>query len=766
MRKILRITKTELITLFCSPIAWLILIIFTFQAGLTFSDLIGDLLRSKALGYRLYSVSSRLFLGYEGVFSSMLENLYLYIPLLTMGLMSREFSSGSVKLLYSSPVTNRQMILGKYFSMIIYALLLVGILSLYVLFGTFIVKDIDMPFILTGLLGVFLTVCAYAAIGLFMSCLTSYQIVAAVGTLALLAVLNFIGNVGQEIDFVRDITYWLSISGRAKTLIDGLICSEDVIYFLIVIVLFVILSMLKLQLGRKRRPLLSAILQYAGVVVIALGLGYFSSRPKLMCFHDSTETKQNTLTPNSQEVMKKLDGGLTITTYVNILDDNYWRATPARRNYDFVHFEKYVRFKPETKIKYVYYYDKVHNSSLEQRYPGLSDQEKAEEICKVLDWDINEFLTPEEIRQEIDLSGEGNRLVRLLERENGQKTFLRFYEDPQRYPSESEMTAALKRLVVKLPLVAFLAGHGERNIAGHGERDYGAFAYDLTFRYSLQNQGFDVISLSLDELECVPDEVDILVVAELKQPLTPKEQESIEKYIERGGNMIIAAEPRRQTLMNPLLNHLGVELMPGMLVQPTEDFTADLIQGNVTEEAASLSSGYKRLHLRNSKIVTPGAVGLRYVEDCGFKVYPLVVTSAEGVWNELQTTDFINEQPEYNPESGEEQGSIPTMLQLTRMVGEKEQRILIWGDADCISNGELTTHREGIKSSNFSVITESFGSLTYGEFPVDTSRPSSSDNDIFLSEKSELFVKILFMGVLPGVLIFLAIFIWWKRRGR
>ncbi|MCR9013386.1 hypothetical protein, partial [Gabonibacter chumensis] len=76
------------------------------------------------------------------------------------------------------------------------------------------------------------------AIGLFMSSLTSYQIVAAVGTLAILAGLSYVKDLWQDLDFVRDITFWLAISGRAGEFVNGLICSEDVIYFLIVIGLF------------------------------------------------------------------------------------------------------------------------------------------------------------------------------------------------------------------------------------------------------------------------------------------------------------------------------------------------------------------------------------------------------------------------------------------------------------------------------------------------------------------------------------------------
>ena len=83
----------------------------------------------------------------------------------------------------------------------------------------------------------------------------------------------------------------------------------------------------------------------------------------LRCYYDATEMKANTLTKNSLDVMKDLDGPLTITTYVNMLDEDYFRFLPKYYNDDMKQFEKYIRFKPEIKMKYVYYYDKVDNSS-------------------------------------------------------------------------------------------------------------------------------------------------------------------------------------------------------------------------------------------------------------------------------------------------------------------------------------------------------------------------------------------------------------------
>lgn len=764
MKTILKIAKAELSTLFYSPIAWLILIIFAFQAGLTFSDLISAQLRYQSLGYHPYNLTSRLLLGYSGVFGAMQKNLFLYIPLLTMGLMSREYSSGSIKLLYSSPITNFQIIFGKYLSMLVYAFVLTGILLVCLIFTACVVKSFDYSFAFTGLAGIFLLICAYAAIGLFMSTLTSYQVVAAVGTLTLLAILNFVGNVGQDIAFVRDITYWLSISGRSTTLLEGLICSEDVLYFIIVVILFVWLSVLKLRFARKSVGMPRKVGSYLLVVCAALFVGYLSSRPTLMAFYDATATKSNTLTPNSQAVMKKLEGGLSITTYVNLLDEGYSKGLPEYVNYDKSHFKRYVRFKPEIKMDYVYYYDKVYNPSLYGQYPNMTEEEIAKKRCDILDLDPDMFLSPEEVRKQVDLSGEGNRFVRLVERENGQRAFLRLFDDNQRDPNESEITAALKRMVVKAPKVAFLKGHGERDIHKGGDRDYAAFAQNLTFRYSLVNQGFDVVTLSLEDQAEVPADLDIIVIADAKEPFSAEEMEKLYRYIDRGGNLIIAGEPRRQEIMNPVVEKLGVRFMPGTVVQPSDAFVADLIVGNVTEAAGELVRAYASMHRNDYKIVMPGAVGLEYTEDKGFNVTPMIVTNATGAWEEVETTDFIDDKPVVNPEVGEKEQTLPLMLYLTRQVGDKEQRILVLGDADCISNGELLTDRHDINASNFTLITESFRSLSYGEFPVDTSRPRPVDDKLYLGQGALIWVKILFMGLIPAVLLFFSLMTWMKRR--
>ena len=761
MKTIYKLAIAELQTLFYSPVAWLILIIYTFQASMMFTESISDMVQSVSLGYPLRSVTGRAF-GY--MLWQMTEYLYLYIPLLTMGLMSRELGSGSIKLLYSSPVTNAQNILGKFLSMMIYALVLIGVLFLFFLYGVFTIKDMEIGTLLTQFLGIYLLICAYAAIGLFMSSITSYQVVAAMGTLAILAVLNMVGNLWQDIDFVRDITYWLSMRGRVGTFLRGMICSEDFLYFVIVIAMFLMLCILRLQARRQKISFCVRWGKYVGVVCIAMLLGYFSSRPVLMGYYDATSTKSNTLTPNSQDIVKRLNGGLTITTYVNLLDEDYRFGLPRMMNMNRGHFEDYVRFKPEIKIKYVYYYDKAENKHLDERYPNLSDKERAKKLCEIWDLDSNMFLPPEKIREMVDLQPEGNRFVRLIERESGEKTFLRVYDDMRKFPGESEITAALKRLVMELPTVGFLTGHGERDINKEGDRDYKRFAQDKKFRYALINQGFDAKEVTLDQ--DIPDDVRILVIAEMKQALTPEEKARLDAYVARGGDLLIISEPKRREFMNPIVEPFGVQILPGVLVKKSENFQPDLIMVTPTQAACELCYHFDGIRRWEGCVTMPSSSALAYTEDKGYTVTPLFMSDTVGSWNELQTTDFIDDIPTIDEKTGETEQAYPTALALSRKIGDKEQRIIILGDADCISNGEVSMSRKDVRAMNYSVIIGSFYWLSHEEVPIDIRRPSTTDTELYVSEAGAIATKIGFMGVLTAFLIFMALFIWIRRRGR
>ena len=649
MRTIIRITKSELRVLFFSPIAWLILIVFSFQVGMAYCDVLAQQLQSMELGYRTPAVTSSLFAGYTGIFSGLLDNLYLYIPLFTMGLMSRELSSGSIKLLYSSPVSNLQIILGKYLAVVVYALLLCAILLGPVISTCFSIKAPDVPMMFTGILGVFLTILAYGAIGLFMSTITKYQVVAVVGTLAILAILNFIGGVGQEYDFVRDITYWLSISGRAKVFTNGMISTKDSLYFVLVIFMFLGLSVIKLQGERLRLSKWNTSLKYGIVLLIVLSLGYISSLPGFIAYYDSTATKANTLTEESQEILKKLKGDLKITTYVNYLDETYDRGAPRNRIYDLAEFEQYLRFKPEIELEYVYYYGKGYLPYAKAAYDTMTLEQVVEDKCKYSGRDPKSFLSLDEVLKMDDISGENGRFVRVITAANGKKAFLRIYKDNHVYPYESQISTALKTLLQEAPMVGFVTGHKERSGMDMGEKGYGTFASNKTFRYSLENSGYGVREISLEHP--VAEDINIIVLADMRSDFTEEEFRNFDAYLERGGNLFILGEPKRQQFMNPVIERLGLRFADGIIVSPSEVNLDDLVAANIKEGAAKVSENYIRYFRSGYSIMTPSACAVEVIDSTkGFEITEVLASAGKGSWVEKETTDFINEKSVLNPQ--------------------------------------------------------------------------------------------------------------------
>ena len=763
LKSILRIARIELNSMFYSPVAWLVLIIFAVQVGIIYSGVVDGYIYNKIIGYKLSSISTGLFGGPDAVFLAMNKYLYLYFPLLTMGLMSKEYYSGSIKLLYSSPISNSSIIVGKFISMMVYSLALMSIIFFYFIFSAITVSNFEYQPVLSGILGIYLLMLAYSAIGLFMSTLTSYQVVAAIGTLALLAFFNFVGGVGQEIDFVRDLTYWISISGRNHSFISGLISSEDLLYFIIVIVFFIVLSVLKLKQERYKVSKIIILLRYVVATVATLLLGYVTSQPQMKVYADTTFNKRNTLSSESQKVMSKLDGAMTITTYVNVLDQDYYSGLPKSYKYDYKSFERYVRFNPKIKIKYVYYYHKVSNPGLKKRYPNKSDVEIAKIICKVNRLDFEEILTPTEINELVDLSGERYKFVRIVERENGQKAVLRLFNDNERHPGEAEISGALKRLTDKPVSVGFLIGHGERDINNYGEKGYYLFATDIWFRQALTNHGFDSHLVDLSKQD-IPSDMDILVIADLKKPLEDSEMDKLTQYIDKGGNLFILGDYQRKEIMDKLTSQLGVTFSDGVLVNETKYFSPTVTINNINKMTDGTFPIYDRFRGYGYVITMPTAVALDYSKVTDYEVIPILSTAKEGSWIETETKDFIDGKFVVNSEAGEEEKSHVTMIALRRQVGDKQQRIMIVGDADFISNSELDMDRYGVYKANYAIITGAFRWFSDDRFPISTTRISRIDNELSLDRSLRKPVRILFLVIFPAILISLGLFIIIRRQ--
>jgi len=749
MKKIIQIARLELSLLFYSPIAWLLLIVLIVQMDLSMIPAIPDLTRSQTFD----ALTSTLFTNPEklGVLSQMLQHLYLYIPLITMGIISRETSSGSIKLLYSSPVKLSHVIYGKFISMMVYNLLIVAVLGVFVLLGAWFIPHFDYPHILVALFAIYLLINAYAAIGIFVSSLTNYQAVAAISTFVMLAVMNYIGKLGQDLDFIRDLTHSLSMPSRTERMIAGLLNTRDVIYYLVISGMFLAFTVTKLELERQSKSMMQQASRYAVILLVGLAIAYVSSRQPVIGYYDATATKVNTITKASQEILKNMgDEPIEVTAYMNGLDDSYFKSSPAERIADISRWEPYFRFKPNINLKWVYYYDSVPGVTPFLKEQKMSYNKYVTTMAAINEIDLGKFLNAKELAKDVNLQGENARLVMQL-KYKGKTTFLRTFPPPDGkfWPGEAEVGAAMKRLLITPPKLVFATDGYQRSMDKVGDRDYKVLANSKTSRASLINQGFDVDSVSLEHQD-IPKDIAALIIADPRVAFTAAAKAKLQKYIDQGGNLMVAGEPGKQEVVNPLLSSLGIQLMDGTLVQKSRDYSFDLVTPNLAEGAVAMDKGLQPFYMYKMMVSMPGVGALSDVKESPFTVHPLLNSNAENSW--LKKGQFVLDSAALTIDhiNGDVQGSFPTAMMLTRNVQAKEQRIIVAADADFFSNMEL--NRNNLQTLNTVFAMSIFRWFSYGEFPIDASRPPSKDNTVTLTKAAVKPIQILFYGVIPGIL--------------
>ena len=798
---VFQVAKAELRNLFYSPVAWFLLIVFMVLCAYFYATplyfranwediALKNFPNAKALGK--YSITRFLFTNPDGFFIHIRQNLYLIIPLLTMGLIGREVQNGTIKLLYSSPIKVRQIVMGKYLAIIIYNLLLVGVVSIFFVSAAFQVKSADSGMLFSAALGFFLLICTYAAIGIFMSSLSTYQVVAALGTFVVVLLLTMIGRLWQQYDFVRDLTYFLFLSGRTEKMLSGLITSKDVLYFLIVIGMFLAFTMLRLKGARELKPWYIKAGRYAGVLCIALMVGFISSRPVMTLYWDTTQQKVNTIHPKTQEIIKALgDEPVEVTLYVNLLGKTAFAALPEKRH-EYIHefWDRYLRFKPDVRFNYEYYYDydsTVMGPQNSYHLKGKSVDHIARKKAEHNEWDLSIYQPPAAIREKMDLRPENLHLVMQVSYK-GRSEFLRTELGTPVWPGEAQVAAVFKKLLYpeKVPYAYFITGHYERSILKYGEREYGNITANKFRLQSLVNNGFNVDTINLDNND-IPANTTLLVLADPKSILSDVCQEKIRSYIDKGGNMFILGEPGKQHILNPVLRQLGVQLADGVLINRTSSSGPDFLVAPGTDafggiQADPSGAQFKKIK-RDAALGMLNATAFEFLEDSSDFTLTTLFTARKGNW--LKKGILVRDSGEvlFNPTEGDlrelpvsKKEQVPahakdslednrhshddynfsTMIALQRFLGKKDQRIIVSADADCMRNSEfLQVQKYGSHLYSWS---------TYGHFPIYFSTDPPPDRLLTITGTTAKILGVVYIYILPSIVLLFATILLIRRK--
>jgi ABC-type uncharacterized transport system involved in gliding motility auxiliary subunit len=244
------------------------------------------------------------------------------------------------------------------------------------------------------------------------------------------------------------------------------------------------------------------------LAVIGL-LAFLSTRYHFQA--DWTASGRHTLSAASSELLQKLEGPVTLTSFSRGDDLSGLR----KRTRELV--SRYRRIKPDITLNYV-----------------DPDQH------------------PEQVR-ELSITLDGELRVEYAGRSENLKSI-----------GEQALTNALQRLLRSGERrVMFLSGHGERRIDGQANHDLGEWGKQMG------QKGFRLESLNLGVSPAIPADTAVLVIASPQVALLPGEVEIVQQYVRNGGNLLWLNDPGETNGLKPLAEQLGLHFQPGTLVDPT-----------------------------------------------------------------------------------------------------------------------------------------------------------------------------------------------------
>ncbi|HEU0183896.1 MAG TPA: ABC transporter permease [Blastocatellia bacterium] len=262
MRGILAIYRRELSGYFVSPIAYIVIGFFLVATGLVFyiflkwymGQAMAMMMRASQMGmppdFDVPSLVIRNFVTLIGTFV-----MPILMPMLTMGVYAEERKRGTMEMLMTSPLTEFQIVIGKFAaSLTFFALMLAPTLLYYLGVGPY--SDPGLPWrtVWAGYLGLFLLGAVLISLGSFISSLTENQIIAGVVTFVLFLLLLFLDIAMRDsVSVTADVFKYLSILQHHETFSQGVIDTSSVIFYVSATAVGIFLTLRNLDSMRWRR---------------------------------------------------------------------------------------------------------------------------------------------------------------------------------------------------------------------------------------------------------------------------------------------------------------------------------------------------------------------------------------------------------------------------------------------------------------------------------------------------------------------------------
>ncbi|OUR68329.1 ABC transporter permease [Cycloclasticus sp. 46_83_sub15_T18] len=246
------IAGREFRTLFLSPLAWTLLGVSQLILAYMFLTQIDYYLSIQPKLIGIAGAPGVTDLVVAPLFGNAAVILLLITPLLTMRVISDERRNKTISLLFSAPISMGDIVIGKFLAIYAFLLLILGLIVLMPL-SLLTVGELDSGKFLACILALALLMAAFSALGLYMSAISPQPTVAAVASFGALLLLWIIDWAGSNSGNSSELFAYISLMRHYENLLRGLVNSSDLLYFILFIASFLILSIRRLDNDRLQK---------------------------------------------------------------------------------------------------------------------------------------------------------------------------------------------------------------------------------------------------------------------------------------------------------------------------------------------------------------------------------------------------------------------------------------------------------------------------------------------------------------------------------
>jgi len=329
--------------------------------------------------------------------------------------------------------------------------------------------------------------------------------------------------------------------------------------------------------------------------------------------------------------------------------------------------------------------------------------------------------------------------------------------EPLKVLSEAEFSNALLRLSrTHERIVAFLEGEGERQPLGKANADLGQFVGALAER------GLRAVPLPLANIGKVPENTDLLVVANPQVKVPTAVAGALVDYVDRGGALLWLVEPGENAGLDELAQALGIRVLPGTIVDGSGQAFG------LGDPSFVALSAYPKHAITQDFVLTtlfPQPAALAQLADTRWDTQS-ILRSSDKSWNETghipkagESADTIRQ----DADAGEIPGPLDLGFALTRVSprpDKREQRAVVLGDGDFLSNSFLGN------GGNRELGQRVFDWLLGDDAQIVVADKAAADRALNFSENQLSLLSVIFLIALPLLLAGSGMLIWWRRRRR